>query len=327
MGIHVHTICSGDDYNNPARHSKYCSSLTVDNNSPGYEQRLLNTLLGLADSCRNKPVLYATSDYFTHFIAANRQKLEECYLFNIPADNILEIIVNKHETDKLAVSSGISSPKTYLINRQLPSSKLPYPVILKPLDSFSVPFPGKNQIANSQEDFEAFCSQYPELENKAIAQEIIPGEESSIYQCTIYKGEKFPAAAVTMQKIHQRPAGYGVTTLGRSVFVKRIAEDAQKILTGLDYTGFASIEFKKSSKDLKYYLIEINPRLPWYNSLFQTCGINLAYLAYLDATGTDCTDVTQLKQKNNVSWLHFRHELSGMLQRKKAVWALTSSTP
>lgn len=320
-GITTYTICSGGKSDNPDCFSKYSVSVHVTKNKKDYEIRLLNTLLNLAKSFKKKPVLFATSDYFVDFIALNRSSIESYYLFNLPSYNIIKLITDKYHTDMAARSSGLESPKTirytdanFLADVE---KSIEFPCLVKPQDSFTCSFPGKNKKVQHIEELASFIDKYPELKNHIIVQEIIPGNEDSIFQCTVYMGLRGNNQFFTMQKIHQYPPGYGTTSLGRSISILPLIDKTKKILIDIGYKGFASVEFKKSSRTNDYYLIEINPRLPWYNELFNSCGVNFPYLAYLDLTQNNLPPQNIVTQKNNVYWMHFRNEVRGLWKRKK----------
>jgi predicted ATP-grasp superfamily ATP-dependent carboligase len=321
-GIPTYSICTGSKNDNPDNFSKYSVPVYVLENKSDYEANLLNTLINLSKSFKKKPVLYATSDYFIDFITLNRSSLEKHYLFNIPSRNIIKIITSKYSTDKAARSSGLESPTTIRYKDRNffahVTDTIGFPCLLKPIDSFTCSFPGKNQCIQNRRKLAVFIEQHPELKNHIIAQEIIPGSEDSIFQCTVYIGLRGQIQFFTMQKIHQYPPGYGTTSLGRSISITSLREKTKRILRDIGYTGFASVEFKKSTNTNDYYLIEINPRLPWYNSLFDSCGVNFPYLAYLDLTENDAFDQTIVLQKENIYWLHLRNEVRGLWKRKKA---------
>lgn len=322
MGISTYVICSGGKNDNPDSFSKYSVAVHVPNNAQDYKKKLLYTLLELAKRFNTKPVLYATSDYFVDFIASNRSALERHYLFNLPSNTILKLITNKYSTDIAVRNSGLKSPKTirYADANSLShvAKSFEFPCIIKPQDSFTCSFPGKNQTVNDMTELAAFIGEHPELMNHIVVQEIIPGNEDNIFQCTVYIGIKRQIQFFTMQKIHQYPPGFGTTSMGRSTTIPPIIENTKNLLIDIGYTGFASVEFKKSAKTNDYYLIEINPRLPWYNSLFDSCGVNFPYLAYLDLTKNNLFPKNIVKQKNNVYWLHMRNEARGLWKRKRA---------
>lgn len=319
-GIYSYVVCSGADYLNLARFSKYCKPLFVPDNVENYEDNLKITLIELGKSANSKLVVFATSDFFVNFLSLHVNQLKKYFLFNVPNSDILRLIVNKLETDKMAQSLGVRSPKTKALG---PSDtlesiieSLSFPCIVKPKDSFSVAFPGKNKIITNQDELRLFCENHPSLKEHVVIQEIIPGGEKNIYQCTAYISHSV-TQFFTMQKIHQRPPGYGVATLGRSITVPELIKATQNLLSGIDYTGLASVEFKKSDKDDNYYLIEINPRLPWYNALFLSSGVNFPYLVFRDLTQQKLDEADVARQKDGVYWMHFSSELSGLAQKRE----------
>jgi predicted ATP-grasp superfamily ATP-dependent carboligase len=319
-GIYSYVIFAAYDFQNIARFSKYCTPIFLSRNGVDYETELIKILLDLSKPKSEKRVLFATSDFFVNLITANRKLLQRHYLFNLPSENVLQLIINKYETDKIARSADVCSPKTLLISTVEKIDEICddtfFPCIIKPLDSFSISFPGKNKVANTRGELLDLIEKYPELLGNIIAQEIIPGGEENIFQCNVYIGRNLGVQFFTMQKIHQRPPGYGVATLGRSITIPDLMQQSQNLLKHIEYTGFASLEFKKSDHNSQYYLIEINPRLPWYNLLMLSSGINFPYLAYCDLTGKTPPASLLKKQKDNVYWMHFRHEISGLRQRK-----------
>ncbi len=320
MGIYSYVVCSGRDFLNLARFSKYAIPLFVPEDINNYEYVLKVKLLELAKDKSRRFVLYATSDYFVDFIDRNQFCLKKYYLFNIPENTVLKLIVNKFETCKLARNSGIIFPNTIRIkaNENVSSvfNSISFPCIIKAEDSYSITFPGKNKIAHDCYELNEFFENYPTLKEHVIIQDIVPGGEKNIYQCTVYIGKNgLMQQHFTMQKLYQRPPFFGITTIGRSVKMPQIINYTEKLLKNIDYTGFASVEFKKSDKDSKYYLIEINPRLPWYNSLFLSCGVNFPFIAYKDLTSENKGKAKVLKQRDGVHWINLRDALSGFRQR------------
>jgi predicted ATP-grasp superfamily ATP-dependent carboligase len=79
-----------------------------------------------------------------------------------------------------------------------------------------------------------------------------------------------------------------------------------KLLRALDYRGLGSLEFKYRSSDHRYYFIEMNTRLPWYNGIFDDAGVNLPYLTYLDLSGKSDEFELQTTQQQVIAWTSYR---------------------
>ena len=100
---------------------------------------------------------------------------------------------------------------------------------------------------------------------------------------------------------------------GRSEENEIVATQALRLLSALQYRGVASLEFKRRAQDGRYYFIEMNPRLPWYNALFFDAGVNLPYLTYLDLTGGPRSNRIIPRQRDGVHWISFKLNLGWLL--------------
>jgi predicted ATP-grasp superfamily ATP-dependent carboligase len=321
MGIKVYGIYTEKSDEALGRYSRCCVPILCSFGKDDH-LRFKEKLISLTRGIPSKPVLFATSDYFVNFISEFRNELSNYFLFNIPDKRILDRIANKKSVGRLAEKAQIQTPETFTISKvntlQTISKNLQYPCLIKPMDSFSVNFPGTSIIINNAIELEQFyCKNSIFIEN-TIIQEIIPGDECNIYQCTCYYNKDgHPLQLFTMQKIHQFPPDFGIAVLGRSIIKRDLLELTQHFLTKIGYTGFASVEYKWHSLEKKYYLIEINPRLPWYNSLFSSCGVNFPYIAYQDQKYSNKYIRLNNKQKVNCSWLYFRNDIAAYWKRKQ----------
>jgi predicted ATP-grasp superfamily ATP-dependent carboligase len=100
---------------------------------------------------------------------------------------------------------------------------------------------------------------------------------------------------------------------GRSEENEVLTAQTLQLLRFLRYQGLASLEFKYRAQDGRYYFIEMNPRLPWYNSLFIEAQVNLPYLAYLDLTGNQRSEAIGARQRDGVYWVSFKANLGWLL--------------
>jgi predicted ATP-grasp superfamily ATP-dependent carboligase len=65
----------------------------------------------------------------------------------------------------------------------------------------------------------------------------------------------------------------------------------RRLLEALDYRGIFMAEFKHDERDGEFKIIEINPRPFWLVSHIAAAGLDLPYLAYLDAQGLPVPDI------------------------------------
>jgi predicted ATP-grasp superfamily ATP-dependent carboligase len=324
-GVRTLGVYVGQEDGDLGRYSRFCRPIPV----PGGLRRdgvLLDRLFSETEAEARPPVLFATSDQYVQWMSAHRETLAERFLFNLPSRSLLDRITNKDTSAADAQEGGLAVPVT-----RVPASPedwvalsmgIDYPAIIKPINSFSVDFPGKNVVVESAAQLQAFAQRHPELIGQVVVQRVVRGSESNIYQCSAYVSRQgTPLRAFTMRKIHQYPPGFGITTLGRSEMNEWLAERSLEYLDHVGLVGFASIEYKRDVVDGEYYFIEANPRLPWYNSLFTKCGVNFPMIAFLDLTTPETTGPRDLgpvvQPVPDVAWLYFWNDLAGWWKERR----------
>ncbi len=304
------------------RLSKHCESYYL---APSVErqERFCAMLIEHRAKFDARPVLFPTSDEYAFLLARNMEKLSQHFLFHWVAPDRLSRIIDKSEISEICHGTGVPVPRTYAprveddLAKQV--SSFPFPCLIKP-NSYAVNFPAgtKNFIARSPMDLLEFYEKRPWLKGATLWQEIIEGDDDNIFQCTMLireSGELGPLSCT--RKTHQYPPGYGIMVFGHSEHNHEVVTLSSKLVGLLHYRGLASLEFKYRPKDGRYYFIEINPRLPWYNALFVDAGINLPYFAYLDLIGGSHLKTVQPSQRDGVYWIHLKLELGWFLETRR----------
>src|SRR5258708_1303774 len=315
VGIYDSPVQSG-------RFSKYCEALYLDPSLT--EARVCQTLIDWRMKLVDNPVLFATSDRFALLLARQREKLSPHFAFHWVQPEVLSRIIDKARMSQLCQEAGILSPRTHITQagEDLTQSvrDFPFPCLIKPVRSFETAFPhDKNFLADSPRALLEFYNSYPGMQGLTIWQEIIEGEDDEVFQCTTLireSGETGPLFVI--RKIHQYPPGFGSMCFGRSEENKCVADNAVSLLHFLDYRGFASLEFKRRTRDGRYYFIEMNPRLPWYNALFKDAAVNFPFFAYLDLSHIVGFEQVNKQQKNGVYWISLERDLKWFVRTRKA---------
>jgi D-aspartate ligase len=306
VGIYDSPLQSG-------RFSRHCKAFRLDLSLP--EAQMCQMLISWRSSLADKPVLFATGDRFALLLARQREILLPHFASHwVHAEN-LSLIVDKGQMSRLCQEAGILCPRTHITEPGEDLAKsvrdFPFPCLIKPIRSFQIGFPHqeKNFVADSPTALLEFYNSNPGLLGLTIWQEIIEGDDDAVFQCTtLIRKSGAIGPLFVIRKIHQFPPGFGSMCFGRSEENQWVADSAVSLLRFLDYRGFASLEFKRRTRDGRYYFIEMNPRLPWYNSLFNDAGVNFPFLAYQDLS---CSEQLQKaeKPKNNVYWINFQQDL------------------
>jgi predicted ATP-grasp superfamily ATP-dependent carboligase len=293
-----------------ARFSANCPSTP---NAVQVTERLLNFAL----SQQHRPIFFATSDWFVAILVQQQAKLSRCFEYAWLSPETYALIKDKASMWEFCLRAGVDTPPTrVLINSvdvRKASRTLAFPCVLKPVRNFDIELPlfdhDKVVVLRSGTDLERAAAEHPEIVGATVVQEMIEGGDDQVVQCTLAVGRGGDVLGVsTVRKIHQYPAHFGSMCYGRSEHIPEIIEPAIHFMTGLEYRGLASLEFKFSRRDNRFYFIEINPRLPWYNSLFAASRPNLAYLNYLDLCGQSQPNESAADSRRNVYWSSFVEE-------------------
>lgn len=301
------------------RLSRQCEKLDL---TPFHnELEKVERLITWARGVGGLPVLYASSDRYVQFVADHQDLLSRHFGYHwVPRDTVASI-VDKSRMGRFCRQLGVVVPRTHVTRPDedvaAAAQSFRFPCLIKPLRSFRSGFPpgAKNVIAWTPDDLGEFYASNPELRGRTLWQEIIEGGDDSVLQCNVLVTTKgLMGATVCIRKIHQYSPGFGSMSFGRTEKVEFIVKESARILEALEYRGLASLEFKVSSADGRYYFIEMNPRLPWYNSLFADAGVNLAYLAFRDLTEEVIPGAVPSEQHDGVYWLAFAEELRRFIE-------------
>jgi predicted ATP-grasp superfamily ATP-dependent carboligase len=143
-----------------------------------------------------------------------------------------------------------------------------------------------------------------------LIQEIIPGKE--IYNFyTFFDSKSKPLAICGWDKIRHYPPDFGNGSFCSGAWRPAALEQGVRLLKALNYYGFAGPELMKDPRDGKYKIIEINARTTLQNRLAAACGVDIEYLAYLDAQGHLIKE--PLAPHNDILWIDDFLDLASLL--------------
>jgi len=325
-GVHVVVF---SEYDTPiAKYSKYTKEFYK---VPPFSQNYMVIRKYLVDYARKqdkKPVLFPTADPDLKMISELREELGKYFSLFISSKEIIDGFMDKGKFFEYSNKYNFPVPYTKIPKNQddvvAISEEIGFPVIMKPIFPHSwmnsniqkivehkkaVKINDKNQLV----DMYASISKY---NNEMVIQEYVPGRDDHLYSLHIYMDRnKKPAGCFTGQKIRTYPIYAGIGCFVKSVYVPQIISAGTEMLQKVGYTGLALMQFKKDPRDDKFKLIEVNPRASSWNLLAASCGVNLPYLAYLDAIGEPLSKIN--KQTENTKYVFFEHDLSAFLDYRK----------
>jgi len=278
-----------DQYAPVVRSSRFISKTQMFDESD-YEQNVIECLLKIGRTCREKVVLFPASDLDMIIISANRHVLEPYYHLLMPSHVLLSNLLNKDWFYPFAEATGIPVPRTFHIHREgdidTVARKLAYPCIVKPAwrdEAWQTQYGNqKVLIANSANELRlTFRGLYDRFEELAV-QEIIQGGECNIICSFTYLNENSePLGIFTSAKIRQFPPHFGNSSLVQQVKEPKVVQMTIQICKQLGLVGYVSIEFKKDDRDGAFKVIEITPcRFNRQAGLSDVTGLCLPYVWY-----------------------------------------------
>ncbi|WP_432353150.1 carbamoyl-phosphate synthase [Sporosarcina sp. A2] len=289
------------------------------------QMKLVQFLVRFGKGFKEKPVLYAGSDDFVQFTSKHRSILYRYYRFLLPSKLVVDAVLDKKLTYELAVKHNIPCPKIFAIRNehQLEQiiNEVTFPCILKPV--YSSDF--RKRISHRLYKKAILIEKASELREKYVTyvpfgelmlQEIIPGDETSIYSVKTFFDDQMNLIGIYMnQKIHQFPPDFGSSAMVLSIRDEEVIQQAVTFLKKLNFKGLAITEFKRDQRDGKLKFIEINARIGLTQMLSIACGVDVAYLYYLSLTDQQPTPVTS--QREGVKWVYLVRDYMSFLQKRK----------
>lgn len=235
-------------------------------------------------------VLMATSDDDAKELAEMMDQLPQGMSFAGPSSTTVALLMDKRTEIETISRVSDSLPRSLTEIPDSPAAvlrALPLPIIFKPrTQQIADHLRMKNVVVSTPEAVSSFLERFSRSLDLFVAQEVIPGEDDTIWQCNaVFNRKHALVSAFTFQKLGMSPPHFGVTTMGRSLRNDEVIEHARRIGEALGYVGPAGMEFKRDPRDGCYRYIETNPRHGMTNWFDTACGVNSVLRAYQLALG------------------------------------------
>jgi predicted ATP-grasp superfamily ATP-dependent carboligase len=251
----------------------------------GFESRLYNW-----SRARGTTTLFPTRDVEVNLLASLSNTLPDNLIFHRNSISQVSALTDKRFVSKIASEVGLDLPKTVVLNEKIDLSSLGfcYPIIIKPYGQNSNQFPYKNLFISNVAELEEVLSKNIGWRGRVVLQEYIPGGDDQVYQCNLLLGHRPRViAAIEFHKIRQYLPGRGIASYGETTLSTVLVPLCLRLADAVDYQGLMSVEFKKDLRNCRWIFIETNLRLPAYNAVFPSSGVNLAYLYVLNLLGKE----------------------------------------
>jgi predicted ATP-grasp superfamily ATP-dependent carboligase/peptidoglycan/xylan/chitin deacetylase (PgdA/CDA1 family) len=305
----------------PARASRFCDALTSPDPATNPEA-LVDFLCGLAPRLGPRPVLIPTGDLEVTAVSEHRERLLGLFAFAMPDRELVRALVRKDAFADLAARHDLPVPRTWVVRgpRELEAvlPAIPFPCVVKPAYSpawrrirFRDPLPSgqhgrmKRLELHAPAELRAAYAQAAEADPVVVVQERVEGGDDCLQDVYAYVdalGEV--RATYVVRKRRTWPVdGNGGGSCVESASNPDLERTAVTFLRAVGYRGSAAVCFKRSGRDGRFHVIEVNARLALHHALASREGADFTWLTYLDAAGQPIPTVS--RRSTGARWVAF----------------------
>jgi predicted ATP-grasp superfamily ATP-dependent carboligase len=310
--------------------SKFCTRVIAPCDPAHDGERYVDFLLDLPPLDPAPPVLIPTGDAEVMLMSRHRDRLRGRFRLFMPEPALIEALIDKRLFYPLALAHGLTAPRTYVPGEiESMSRELPYPCVVKPTTSWSwadAEFQRRFGVRDGWIKRVVVASRaelldiYPRLaafNTNLVVQEYIEGGDSALYDIYSYlDAQARPAGTFMIRKVRTFPIdGNGGDTCVESAWEEEPAAISLGFLRAIGYHGNSAVSFKRCVRSGKFYVIEVNARLARHHNMAAYCGIDLAYMGYLEASGENPPAAGA--PARSVKWLSFWKDSAAFRRYRK----------
>jgi len=291
LGVRLYGV--DDNRNSPGFLSRYCREKYVMRFDEAREQDYLDYVTDIGKRLGTRTILIPTSDELSLFVAKYSGPLHEYFLFPRNDHTLVSCLMSKEGMYHLARKHAVPTPDT-VFPKKLDdvlayAEEVGFPVMLKGIHGNRLENRTgvKMTIVHTKKELvETYkLLDEPGFPNLMI-QEYIRGADDQIYIFNGYFNERSDClASFTGHKIRQFPVHVGCASLGVCEWNKAVADTTMDFMRTLGYMGILDIGYRLDSRDGRYKVLDINPRVGQAFRLFVAeNGMDVVRSLYLDLT-------------------------------------------
>jgi predicted ATP-grasp superfamily ATP-dependent carboligase len=258
-------------------------------------------------------VLVPERDAHVDFVLRHWDDLRELAAIPLPDDRAATAALrDKNGLAEVAEKAGVAVPRTVAVESEddLGGGPLPYPYLLKPLESerYAAAFSEKVVVVENAEQAVAAWRRAQGAGFELFAQDFVPGSTDRILSLFVYIGRSgSPLASVVGRKVRQGPPGFGASTIFAVEFDEEVLDVGLRLLSSVDYRGFAHVELVRDPRDRELKLLEVNTRLPVWGGVAMSRYYDLGPVAYADLCGEQADPLPPFHR--DVTWTYLAKDL------------------
>ena len=143
---------------------------------------------------------------------------------------------------------------------------------------------------------------------EVMVQDLIPGDgDTQFSYCAFFKDGQ-ALGRMTVRRWRQRPHDLGrSSTYVETAAVEPLIDCSERFLRAIDYYGLVEIEYKYDKRDLRYKLLDVNPRTWGYHSVGAPAGVDFPFMLFADQLGLE---VSPAEARAGIRWIRLSTDLS-----------------
>ncbi|MCK4536461.1 MAG: ATP-grasp domain-containing protein [Desulfuromonadales bacterium] len=226
-------------------------------------------------------VIFPMTEQSIHLLNQDRGRLPGRAVLASPPAAKMQAVADKVSLFQLAEKLGVPVPRTlYLTGPEDLAARVceidRYPVVVKPTLS-SIPevqgfISGGVRYAKSQGELERLYGTQKALRYPSMIQEKIEGPGTGLF--SLYDNDRH-LALFSHRRLREKPPSGGVSVVSESVPLdEEMVDAADRLLSVVEWSGVAMVEFKRDLRDGQAKLMEINGRFWGTLQLAIACGVD-----------------------------------------------------
>lgn len=254
----------------------------------------IGELMALRSQFDRAPVLFLTQEASVATISAARELLAGAYRVSLPSHSVVETLLDKFRFQALAERLGFPVPRLAQLSEQSDAAvldELRFPCVLKPArktSEYSERFVKAYKVASAKDALKLWTKMRAVIDD-VIVQEWIEGGDSDVYFCLQYRpADGAPSISFAGRKTCQWPPLVGGTA--SCIPAPEAAPDlismTERFFESAGCIGVCSMEYKRDTRDGKFYLVEPTVGRTDYQEEISTLnGVNIPAAAYFAEIG------------------------------------------
>ena len=254
----------------------------------------IDSLLRLAATLSQKPVLILTQEESVSAVSAARERLASSYHFSLPRHETVQVLQDKFGFQNVAEEHKFPVPRSLRLHRGVDVEELGtmrFPCVIKPLArnaAYGKRFAKAYKISTATEALQLW-REMSEVVQNVIMQEWIEGGDSDVYFCLQYRGpHNATPVSFVGRKICQWPplVGGTATCVPAPEISGELLALTNAFFSTLEFVGLCSMEYKRDRRDGKFYMVEPTVgRTDYQEEIATLNGVNIPLAAYFGELG------------------------------------------